>query len=352
MDLLGYVRTAARPSWTGGLLDAETRAKAAMVPGFAFFKCDAGYSEESQPDHLGENRWTEEQLYEARGGYMLFRYEDLIQTLYAAATGDPPTSASPSRGTVSIRFGAEVVDVDVTSDACAVTLLSGEIHRANAIIGADGTKGVVRRTLLEVEGGADVPMGIAVYCSILPKSLVFENGLEWFYEDLGSSIWMGANRGAWIFPVGGTSDLALWVFTQDDMHDGTWTEADSTMRLVDILGQCDTRLHRLAALAGPPTCIQITNPHRLESWVSKSGRVLALGDAAHPTVPGGIHTFSIALEDAAFIGRIFWHTHNKERVPEFLHAFQEHRRVSNNQSTFDELTQTCQGSAMLSHPRK
>ncbi|KAJ6457627.1 hypothetical protein C8R45DRAFT_1221792 [Mycena sanguinolenta] len=328
----GFVRTCPNGSKTlldWGLLDAETRAKAAMMPGFAFFKCDAGYTEDSQPDNLGENRWTEEQLYEARGGYMQFRYQDFIQTLHAAATEDVPTSLSP-RGAVKVLFGAEVLHVDVASDPYAVTLRSGEIHKADAIIGADGAKGVVRRTLLQAEEGADLPSGHAVYCSIIPKQLVLQNGLGWFCDDLGSSVWMGPNKGAWIIPVGQTSDLALCVFTRDDTRDGAWSDEVPEKRLVDLLWECDIRLHRLAALAGPPSCIQILNPHRLQSWVSKNGRVLALGDAAHPTVPGAMHASSIALEDAAFIGRIFSHTHNKERVPEFFHAFQEHRQVSNN----------------------
>jgi len=63
----------------------------------------------------------------------------------------------------------------------------------------------------------------------------------------------------------------------------------------------------------------------LESWISESGKVLVLGDAAHPFSPGTGHSYAVALEDGAFIGKIFSHTRNPERVSEFLCAFQEHR---------------------------
>lgn len=64
---------------------------------------------------------------------------------------------------VVVLFGAEVVEVDC--DAVAVTLKSGEIHTGDAIIGADGAYGVVRRKLMEEEDVAqdDVRTGLAIY---------------------------------------------------------------------------------------------------------------------------------------------------------------------------------------------
>ncbi|KAJ6505352.1 hypothetical protein C8R45DRAFT_1209128 [Mycena sanguinolenta] len=304
-----------------GLLDSETKAKAAPMPGFAFFKYNAGYSEGSKPDFLGEHRWYEALLFEARGGYMQFRHHDLMRILYDEAMKD-----SSSR--VSVRFGAEVAKIDC--EACSVTLRSGEIHTADAIIGADGARGIVRQTLMQEEGvllDRDVPIGVALYNAIIPKRLVYENGLApWFYEydDIGSSIWVGPNRCAWIFPVGRENDLALSLYTPDSTQDGTWTEAPEK-NINDVIGNCDIRLKKLASLAGPTTCIQLKKPYALESWVSKSGRVVVLGEAAHPSPTGGLHPYAIALEDAVFIGKIFSHTRDRGRVPEFLYAFQEQR---------------------------
>lgn len=66
---------------------------------------------------------------------------------------------------VTVLFGAEVVEVDC--ETCTVTLRSGEIHGGDAIIGADGARGVVRRTLLQEEDVLphkdDAPTGLALY---------------------------------------------------------------------------------------------------------------------------------------------------------------------------------------------
>ncbi|KAJ7254971.1 hypothetical protein B0H12DRAFT_1233240 [Mycena haematopus] len=304
-----------------GLLEADTTAKAAPMPGFAFLKFNAGYCEGSEPDFLGENRWNEDLLFEARGGYMQFRHQDLIRVLYDEAMRDPFSQ-------VSVRFGAEVVNIDC--EACTVTLRSGEVHTGDAIIGADGARGIVRQTLLEEEEeslASDVPTGLSLYSAVIPRALVYENGLApWFceYDDIGSSIWVGPNRSAWIFPVGGERDIAISVYTPDSTQDGTWTEP-AEKKITDVIGKCDIRLKKLVALAHDVTCVQIKDPYTLESWVSESGRVVVLGEAAHPAPPSGFHPYSVVLEDAAFIGKIFSHTHDPDRVPEFFSAFQEHR---------------------------
>jgi salicylate hydroxylase len=63
-----------------------------------------------------------------------------------------------------VVFEAEVASIDC--DACTVTLRSGETHTGDAIIGADGARGIVRQTLMEEEDASfenDEPTGMAVY---------------------------------------------------------------------------------------------------------------------------------------------------------------------------------------------
>jgi 2-polyprenyl-6-methoxyphenol hydroxylase-like FAD-dependent oxidoreductase len=56
--------------------------------------------------------------------------------------------------------------MNVDCDSCTVTLRSGQIHTGDAIIGADGARGVVRQTLMQEEDTSlenDIPTGIAVF---------------------------------------------------------------------------------------------------------------------------------------------------------------------------------------------
>ncbi|KAJ7197418.1 hypothetical protein GGX14DRAFT_471303, partial [Mycena pura] len=308
-------------------LEAAARAKATLMPGFWVNK----YGPEETPgsNTLGLHRLSEELLFEtqARGDYMIFRHQSLLRILYDKLQAQ---SSSKAKGKtnygphVSVLFKAEVVDVDCAS--CEVTLQSGEVYKGDAIIGADGAFGIVRQILMDEEDAEpDSATGLALYSANVPKALVVQNGLaDIFYDAIGTSIWMGSNRAAMVVPAGEAEDLTLWVYTPDSSQDGTWIN-EAEMPITDVLGPCDARIRKLAGLAGPATCVQIKKPYELESWVSASGRVLALGQAAHPSTPGAFHCYSASLEDGAFIGRIFSHTRDRARVPEFFNAFQEHR---------------------------
>ena len=77
-------------------------------------------------------------------------------------------------------------------------------------------------------------------------------------------------------------------------------------------------------------------------WVDSSGRIVLLGDAAHPSIvspreslpyqlltdtqPGGQNITSIAVEDAVVFGCLFSHLRSMEQVPSFLSAYQELRQ--------------------------
>jgi len=170
---------------------------------------------------------------------------------------------------------------------------------------------------------------MAVYSAIIPKARALADPeIAKLYEYPQSqmvSFWMGPKRGAQAFLSGKSQDVVFWVYTPDATQDGSWTEP-AERRITDVLGDCDQLIARLAALAGPATCVQIKNSYDLERWVSDRGNVLVLGEAAHPYPTISLHTYSIAIEDGAFIGKIFSHTRNPSRIREFLNAFEETRK--------------------------
>ncbi|KAJ6483245.1 hypothetical protein C8R45DRAFT_1215119 [Mycena sanguinolenta] len=312
-------------------LEAEIDAKSAPCWGFSLYKYMA--REAIDPDHLGINRYDAAVLDEARGRYVQFVHRDLLRC-------------------TSICW--EVANVDC--DACSVTLRSGETHTAHAIIGADGARGVVRTTLIEEEEGtaqqSDDGLGVALYHATVPKALLDEHDLSVFYHHLGMTVWTGPNRGRHLvysvlkadihsndaglraFVVGNEQDISLFLFTPDICQASTWTQEAKT-KITDVLGPCDEQIRKLAELAGPRSACDMIQPRTnsnpgcrkaegFSSWVmppirSRPGR-------KH----GATQAYSVALEDAAFVGKIFSHTKNPVRVPEFFRAFQEHRepRVS------------------------
>ncbi|KAJ7502600.1 hypothetical protein B0H11DRAFT_2274728 [Mycena galericulata] len=312
-------------------LEDEIRAKAVVGAGFTVYKYDPK-GKESRRDYIGSNFWDPELLSEARGLFLQMRHKDLLHILYDAALKDPfkaPHNGHTSMPKVTVKFGAKVVSADF--DVCSVTLASGEVYRGDVLIGADGATGIFRRQLREEQDdpGDDTLKGLAVYSAVIPKAIaIADEELKALYTDTQKhmvTFWMGPNRGAQAFLAGKEEDVVFWVYTPDTPQDGAWTRP-AERKITEVLGTCDPLITRLAALAGPATCLQIKNHSKLRSWVSASGKVLLLGEAAHPFPIISLHTYSIAIEDGAFIGKIFSHTRNPSRVREFLGAFEENRR--------------------------
>ncbi|KAF7300700.1 FAD-binding-3 domain-containing protein [Mycena chlorophos] len=313
-----------------GLEDA-LRARSIAGEGFTAWKYQGM---EGQRDFLGTHRWPPELLTDAHGDFLQLLHKDLLQVLYDAALAAHTIPKGSNGSPVVIRFNAEIIESDL-SDASSpsVTLSSGDVLHANVIIGADGARGHFRQKLLAEENqdtDADVPRGLAVYTATIPKARALtEPAIAKLYDYPQSKMvtfWVGPNRGAQVFVAGREQGLTFWVYTPDSDQDGSWTEP-SERPLTEVLGDCDPLIERLAQLAtSPATCVQIKNSHHLESWVSSSSNVVLLGEAAHPFPTVSLHTYSIAIEDGAFIGKIFSHTRNASRIREFLNAFEEVRK--------------------------
>ncbi|KAJ7926409.1 hypothetical protein B0H13DRAFT_2653845 [Mycena leptocephala] len=308
-------------------LENEVRENAVVGEGFMMYTYEPK-GKESGPDYFGLSIWDHELSMEARGDFLLMRHRDLLRILYSAALKDGATDWLS--GAVTIIFNAEVTDIDCTT--CAVTLRSGENHSADAIIGADGASGIVRKCLMKENTSPardDALTGLAVYSTIIPKSIAIKDEeLAKIYDYPQSNmvtILLGNNRGAKVFLAGKERDVLLWVYTPDSSQDGSWNER-AEKHIGEVVGSCDPLLQKLVAHAGPSTCVQIKNHCELDSWVSRSGKVLVLGEAAHPSPPTGAHTCSVAIEDGVFIGKIFSHTRDPDRIPEFFYAFEENRK--------------------------
>ncbi|KAF8207946.1 hypothetical protein K438DRAFT_1575465, partial [Mycena galopus ATCC 62051] len=305
-------------------LEAEIRANAVVGEGFTVYKYEG---KESRRDYLGTHRWDPELLSEARGDFLQMRHGDLLRILYHAALREPSKkqlNGHTSRATIAIEFGAEVLDADF--DECSVTLRSGAVYYGDVLIGADGASGFLRQRLLaeEDEPGDDELEGLAVYRQ--EYELLKSDGQLNLLQRNYSPERCGRRLGTWKTLPGRDEDVVFWVYTPDSGEEGTWTKPANGISRISSAAAIHCPIERLATLAGPATCVQMKNHYELKSWVSKSGKVLLLGEAAHPFPIISLHTYSVAIEDAAFIGAIFSHTRNPARITEFLHAFEENRK--------------------------
>ena len=100
---------------------------------------------------------------------------------------------------ITIRLNSRVVDLDPS--APSVTLASGEVVKADLVIGADGLHSRVRDTVVGRKDNP-VPTGDAAYRATIPTDLLLADPeLKFLVEDQALNIWIGPGRRLVAYPI-------------------------------------------------------------------------------------------------------------------------------------------------------
>ncbi|KAE9364905.1 FAD/NAD(P)-binding domain-containing protein [Stipitochalara longipes BDJ] len=266
------------------------------------------------------------EAYEKEYGYPLWPVyrADLQQTLYQTAV---------ERG-VTLRLGCTVVGIDDNKhENVTVVIKGGEELEADVVVGADGEserlflgiKSTVRKYIFPNsislrDSGMDVTR-VNIPDSIVksdPKTSIFMNQI---------SSWYGPFATLAIIPVRRGDE---WFLGLDCCHrrDDNSVEGGSRKRNIEKF-----REHfKDFAPAVQKLLSYVKDAHvwRMaetipESWVSESGRVVLIGDAAHAILPWVGQGGGIALEDTVTLAECLDRAELTQGIPKVLKAFQEIR---------------------------
>ncbi|KAI0633896.1 FAD/NAD(P)-binding domain-containing protein [Trametes polyzona] len=275
---------------------------------------------------VGVHDWEDGILEETGGDFLLMHYTDLRRVLAECAA---------EHGAV-LRASCHVVDIHADPQRPYVALASGEVLTADVIIGADGSHVGpyrCRRVILKALGQEDVekPTGMQLFNAILPGSAVDELGDPELLKQIragGVFTWFGPGHGALGFPIKepktGEPLFTLYVYAPSDDQDIRVRLVDREVLLKALEGR-DSRLSKLAQHAKEVSLVPMVDRPYLDDWIHPRGRVIALGEAAHPIPVGSIYSLGMTACDAAVLGRLFAHLHRKDQIDSFLNAIPEIR---------------------------
>ncbi|KAJ6579621.1 hypothetical protein DFH09DRAFT_1260483 [Mycena vulgaris] len=267
-------------------------------------------------DLVGYLEWKEDVLEETGGSFLLMRYEDLYQMLYRLAL---------SVGAV-VTFNATVTSAASTSPPL-VHLADGTTRTADLIVGADGGKSIMREAVTELEdSGTD--SGFTFYTVMVPiKQMVCDPELAQWARVPQWPIWMGENRCALEgFPAGNDYSFSIYWPDADvptDDREG-WDVYCPTSIL--NLSVYDDRVRRLFNMVPTAQRAKYVVRDRVEEWVDEAGKMLLIGEAAHPLLPCSTHGASMAVEDAEALGVLMARLRTREQIPQLTEGFQELRQ--------------------------
>lgn len=266
-------------------------------------------------EDLGGHVWVDELMRETGGDFLFAKLADIRKFLYQLG----------HEAGAKYRANAKVVSVDVPGKS--VTLESGEVLRADVIIGADGRHGLCRGLLLECQSAPkSTYTGMTMYNALIPGDKIrADPQLSKFLGSAAQYVWFGNGCAGMLFEVGNNSDMGLHLYVPDEEDRGTnW---DCTVEeMLRYSSGAESQLQKFARMARNISRVSVYDESDLEDWVHDDGPLVLIGDAAHPMPPGSIQGTCMAIEDSAVLAKLFGHLISADQVTSFLYAFPELRQ--------------------------
>jgi 2-polyprenyl-6-methoxyphenol hydroxylase-like FAD-dependent oxidoreductase len=198
----------------------------------------------------------------------------------------------------SVHSAKKLVGLDQAKGRVTLTFADGARASADAVIGADGVHSTVRDLIV----GRDEPVhkGRIAYRAVFPSALM--NG-----KDIGPSRtkWWGKDRHIVIYYITKLKSELYFVTSVPESSDWLTKESWSAKGDVTELRAAYETFHQDVrnVLNACPDCHKwaILEREPLPHW--SDGRVVLLGDSAHPMTPYMAQGAATSIEDAAILAR-------------------------------------------------
>ncbi|PQK11700.1 hypothetical protein BB8028_0003g03240 [Beauveria bassiana] len=213
---------------------------------------------------------------------------------------------------VEVLFGRNIVSITDHPVQPVITTSDGDSISADLIIGADGIKSAIRKQIFPGVDVDPITTREAIFLSSLPGSVIRGN------KQLADRFAPGITHGT-MGP--GRFTLSRWlnddIFGVQfvDVDHGEPSAVDSNWNTPADLGE----LRRLFSDFNSSTRLlldniqtaerwQIATGAKLETWRSRNGRIVLLGDAAHAMIPHAAQGLSQGIEDGVSLARVLRNT--------------------------------------------
>ncbi|KAK7692803.1 hypothetical protein QCA50_004437 [Cerrena zonata] len=272
---------------------------------------------------IGKHVWEEEVLQELNGDFVTLHYGDLLTVLKELAV----------EVGVTVRSDTEVATISTKpSPRPSVTLSTGEVIPCDVIVGADGFSGQCRKSLYgQVE--QPVPTWRGLYSGwVLEEQAKQCEEVMKMTEDGSILMWLGDKKWVVAFAVKSKRKgyyLAVQVFLpmeEDEKPEIGWTDNISMESIMRLVGDCEPRLKQLIKFADFSALVPMHHRDPLAQWVDPNGRMVVVGDAAHPIYPSSMQSTGMCVCDAGALSQLFHHLHHVKEIEPLLRGFEDVRQ--------------------------
>ncbi|EGN94432.1 hypothetical protein SERLA73DRAFT_114656 [Serpula lacrymans var. lacrymans S7.3] len=229
---------------------------------------------------------------------------------------------------VLFRYESKVTTIDPW--AGTVTLQTGAKFSADVIVGADGYKSVVRPIVVGPQALRGIKdRRVSVNLTIPTELMRQDEDLAPLAESSEWTLWVGDNCCIHALLVSSKREYGMVIHLPFPLEgvDEHWNEHISIDDLAQRFENYEPRIRKLLKLCSTitPTLHVIHEP--FDNWVHESGKVVLVGEAAHPLMPNGSHNAALAVEDAMTLSTLFALPLTPAQTPLLLSAYEELRQA-------------------------
>ncbi|RGP72626.1 salicylate hydroxylase [Fusarium longipes] len=208
----------------------------------------------------------------------------------------------------------------------SATTSDGLEYQADLIIAADGVKSLARSVVL---GGADLPpqrTGFAAYRATVDTEIMKgDEEVSWLLEKPGINIWIGEDRHVMTYCIAGGNSFNMVLSHVDHSQPCTWKNENAVRDMQESFKDWDPKLFKVIKMIDSTIKWPLMNGSRLQTWISRSEKLLILGDAAHAMVPYMSQGAAMAVEDGAALATAISKIKCKGQLSTALRIFEKER---------------------------
>jgi salicylate hydroxylase len=218
----------------------------------------------------------------------------------------------------SIRTGHRCVGLEQNADTAQLKFANGETAEADVVIAADGIQSVLQKYV--VEPAPPEYSGVRAY-----RGLVARDKLPGWREE-AHQVWMGDGKHFMVFPVrsGRLLNYVGFVPTKNETVE-SWSAVGDRDEFAASFAGWDPRVTGLLEKVESCFWWGLYDRRPLTSWTR--GRLVLLGDAAHPMLPHLGQGANQAIEDGVALAVLLEQAQDPTEVPDILPRYEKLRRV-------------------------
>lgn len=205
---------------------------------------------------------------------------------------------------VDIRLGAQVTEYWENDSSAGVTV-NGETIIGDCVVAADGVHSKARAQVSDEPFALEATDGIAFRAFFHAKEISQDAEASWILRDARERDCFKTFYGKGLVMMVGTAENHEYIFWSCGYSDNVQARGSCAETVLDLIKDWPAQkvLAPLISITPDENCLDQTLFTRppLKRWVSNKGRIIVLGDAAHPFLPHSGQGTNQGIEDAAVL---------------------------------------------------